>query len=142
MSDIDKDFLRQKIKLAGEYFEEMNGFLKQTDENIISDSKNRYALERVFLLLVEEMIDINNHLIKTLNLSPIDNLKSSFIVLGENKILPKDFAEKIAPLAGVRNILVHQYEKIDSMFFLTNLRKNIGDFPEYFELILNFLNRK
>ena len=48
------------------------------------------------------MIDINQHFIRELNLEIPDDLKGTFGILGENKILPKEFAERIAPLSGVR----------------------------------------
>ena len=142
MSEIDKEYIRQKIKLAEEYLQEIKEFLKVGDKAISSDLKNRYSLERVFLLLVEELIDINNYFIKALNLKPIDDLKSSFLAIGEAGILPLDFAKKISPLVGTRNILVHQYEKLNLEIFLKNLRGNIDDFETYFKHILVFLEKK
>lgn len=43
----------------------------------------------------------------------------------------KDFAEKVALVTGVRNLLVHQYEKIDRTLLLANPRKNLDDFEQY-----------
>jgi uncharacterized protein YutE (UPF0331/DUF86 family) len=117
----------------------MKTYLEADDLTISGDPKTRDALERVFLLLVEELIDINNFFIKEYETKPIDDLKSSFLALGDLGVLPPDFARKISPLAGVRNILVHQYEKIDFDLFLKNLRKNLGDFEVYFGHVLKFL---
>lgn len=141
MSLIDKEFIRQKIKLAESYLQEIKEFLKADDGIISTDVKSRYALERAFLLLAEELIDVNNYFIKALNLKPIDDLKSSFLALGEANILPMDFAKKISPLTGTRNILVHQYEELDIDLFLGNLRSNIHDFEIYFGHILTFLEK-
>ena len=141
MPEIDKEFIREKIKLAGEYLDEIKEFLKTDDKAIYSDLKSRYSLERVFLLLAEELIDINNYFVKTLELKPIEDLKSSFLALGEVNILPLDFAQKISPLVGVRNILVHQYEKLDFNLFLKNLRTNLGDFEVYFRHILTYIEK-
>lgn len=141
MSPLDREFIRQKISRAEDYLNEVEEFLKENNEVIGSDIKSRYSLERVFLLLVEELIDINNHFIRMLDAKPIDDLKSSFTALGDMGVLPADFAKKIDPLAGVRNILVHQYEKLDLQLFLKNLRKNIGDFQAYFRHILAFLEK-
>jgi len=140
MSEIDKEFIREKVNQGEKYLVELESFLKLTDSDFLKDSKNRYALERVFLLLVEEMVDINNHFLRELNIS-INDLKSSFESMGEAGALPKDFAKKIAPLAGVRNILVHQYEKIDLELFLKNLRANLGDFEKYFSAVIKFISK-
>ncbi len=59
----------------------------------------------------------------------------------ENKILPQDFAKKIAPVVGLRNRLVHRYEKIDSDLMLQSIRKNKGDFKEYIKYIFHFLEK-
>lgn len=139
MSEIDKEFIREKVRQAETYLAELKNFLKLDDAGISSDLKSRYALERVFLLLVEEMIDINNHLLKNLDIQ-ISNLRSGFELLGEAEILPKNFAVKISPLTGVRNILVHQYEKLKLELFLKNLRANLGDFEKYFAAIIKFVS--
>ena len=140
MSEIDKEFLRQKISQAEKYLEELKSFLKLSDPEISGDLKNRYALERVFLLLVEEMIDINNHLLKSFDVA-VNDLRSSFGLLGEQGILNKEFAAKISLLTGVRNILVHQYEKINLELFLKNLRGNLDDFEKYFSSVINFISK-
>lgn len=140
MSEIDKEFIRQKVSQAEKYLDEIKTFLKTRDPEISADLKSRYALERVFLLLVEEMIDINNHLLKNLDVT-INDLRSSFELLGEKGILPKEFAIKISPLTGVRNILVHQYEKINFELFLKNLRGNLGDFEKYFKAVVEFVSK-
>ena len=140
MSEIDKEFLRQKISQAEKYLEELKNFLKLSDPEISGDLKNRYALERVFLLLVEEMIDINNHLLKSFDVA-VNDLRSSFGLLGEQGILNKEFAAKISPLTGVRNILVHQYEKINLELFLKNLRNNLDDFGKYFSSVIDFISK-
>jgi len=141
MPDIDKNFVKKKLELLDKYYEELKKFIEVNDSIILSDQKTRYAIERVFMILVEEMIDINNHFIRSLNLRPVDDLKSTFTVLGENNILPYDFAYKISPITGVRNILVHQYEKLDFELFLKNLRKNISDFAEYIKYINQYTNK-
>lgn len=51
MSEIDKEFIREKVRQAESYLDELKNFLKLDDVGISSDLKSRYALERVFLLL-------------------------------------------------------------------------------------------
>jgi uncharacterized protein YutE (UPF0331/DUF86 family) len=80
MSASDKEFIRQKIKLAEEYLGRMKKYLEADDFTVSTDPKTRDTLERVFLLLVEELIDINNFFIKEYKAKPIDDLKSSFLV--------------------------------------------------------------
>jgi uncharacterized protein YutE (UPF0331/DUF86 family) len=56
---------------------------------------------------------------------PID-YHEAFLILGELSILPSEFAKKLAPLAGFRNILVHEYLGIDWDHVYRNLQ-NLDD---------------
>jgi len=62
-------------------------------------------------------------------------------VLAENNILPESFAKKIAPVVGLRNRLVHRYEKIDLDLLLSLVRKNKEDFIEYVKYIFQFIEK-
>jgi len=62
--------------------------------------------------------------------------------LVEGKIIPLDFAQKISPVVGLRNILVHGYEKVDRGLFVDSFQKNRQDFDKYLLLINSFLDDK
>lgn len=125
------------------YVKELDSFLEQnTDEQILSDSSKLHIAERLVQLIVDNMIDINQHFIRELDLEIPDDLQSSFLILGENRVLPKDFAFKIAPVTGVRNILVHQYEKLDKEMFVRHIRKNFPDFEKYANYIIEYLKKQ
>lgn len=126
--------------------EEINGYLKETeellmfsDQEILSDSGRLHIAERLLQLVVDAVIDINQHFIRELNLTLSEDFQSTFYTLGENNILPTDFAQKIAPVAGLRNRIVHRYEELNKTLFITSLRKNYEDFKSYLKYINNYL---
>lgn len=45
--------------------------------------------------------------------------------------MPKDLAFRLAPIAGLRNRIVHKYDKLDKGLFIRTLRKEYIDFQEY-----------
>lgn len=135
----------QKI-FVFEKMEEINGYLKETeellkfsDEEILADSGRLHIAERLLQLIVDATIDINQHFIRELNLKLSEDFQSTFYTLGENNILPSDFAQKIAPVAGLRNRIVHRYEKLDKTMFIASLRKNYEDFKFYLKYINDYL---
>lgn len=138
---IDKNFLRQKLAYVESYYMELEKVLNFSDREIKEDFIKLRALERILQLIVDEIIDINNHIIRYKPLKLPSDFQSTFIILAENKILPQDFAKKIAPVVGLRNRLVHRYEKIDSDLMLQSIRKNKGDFKEYIKYIFLFLEK-
>jgi len=88
---------------------------------------------------VDEIIDINNHIIRYAHLQVPEDFQSGFLILAENKILPEGFARRMAPVVGLRNRLVHRYEKIDVEILLNTIRKSKDDFKQYVRFILEHL---
>jgi uncharacterized protein YutE (UPF0331/DUF86 family) len=137
---IDRLFVETKLSYIQKYYEELEGVLGYSNREIQGDVIKLRALERVFQLIVDEMIDINNHIIRYAHLDVPDDFQSGFLVLAERGILPKEFAEKIAPVVGLRNRLVHRYEKVDVNILLSSLRTNKSDIRIYAGHIFNFLD--
>ena len=62
-------------------------------------------------------------------------------ILGENRIIPKAFALKFAPAAGLRNILVHQYGEIDIEKLYLHLKADVGDFDFFARHIAAYVKK-
>ena len=69
-----------------------------------------------------------------------DDYQSTFITLGEHKILSMDFAVKIAPSVGLRNLVVHKYGRVDIKRMVEDIRNEIGDYIDYLKFIDGFLS--
>lgn len=128
---IDKEVIKNKIRDIQVYLKEMEPFLKLSPPEIIKDYPKLKTLERNFQLIVDSMIDINTHIISRQNLAVFDDYQSTFIVLGQNNVLPMDFALKIAPVVGLRNKIVHKYGNIDRKKFILDLKTGSNDFKKY-----------
>lgn len=137
----DQLFITKKINEIEGYIKELKEFLESSDKDILENSGKMHIAERILQLIVDAMIDINQHTIKELDLKAVEDFQSTFYILAENNILPKEFATKVAPVVGVRNRIVHGYETLDKKLFIKNLRKNHSDFSKYTKLIKKYLDR-
>ena len=132
----DKELVEKKISQIIEYLDELNPIVNDIPQNeVIKDYFKYHTAERLFQLIVDTMLDINIHLIKENNFVVPDDMQSTFIILGDNNALPKDFALKIAPTVGLRNRIVHRYDTLNKKTFIEILKKNFNDFKEYLVLI-------
>lgn len=138
---IDREFIEKKIDRIETYSQEIKDIFEFSLEEIREDFLKYRATERVLQLIVDEMIDINNHLIRRLNLKIPDDFQGTFLVLAENKIFPEEFAKRLAPIVGLRNRLVHRYEEVDLNLFLKTVQKERGDFEQYIKLIQRYLEK-
>jgi uncharacterized protein YutE (UPF0331/DUF86 family) len=138
-----KQFVEDKIIIARQYLNETREiFNSMSDEEILHSKIHLHTLERYLQLIVDAVLDINNHIIKELDFESAKDLKSTFEIISDNDILDKEFAQKISDVVGLRNRIVHQYEKLDGKRFLGDFRKHNNDFDEYFKFIVSFLDKR
>lgn len=138
---LDKSFIFEKFKNVKEYLSEMEEVLNSDDAAIVRDFRLLRTLERNFQLIVDELVDVNVHFIRELELETADDFQSTFRILAEAGVLPVDLAERLAPVVGLRNMLVHRYEKIDKIFFVRQVRNEYGDFIQYIARVSDYLAR-
>jgi len=138
---IDTELMKTKIRNIQQYLDEIRHILSLNAKDIIDNIEKLKTLERNFQLIVDEALDINIHFIKNLDLKSPDDFQSTFKILGENSILPNDFAQKIAPVVAVRNRLVHRYEVLDKQLFVENFQKHYTDFEKYMKSVDDYLEK-
>ena len=92
-------------------------------------------------IIESKLVDlINTHIIKEERLDTPDDYQSTFTVLAERKIFPMEFALKIAPSVGLRNLIVHKYGRVDIKRMVDDIKNEIGDYVEYIKLISKKFN--
>lgn len=114
----------------------IKNILNAPDETLKIDKTSRSALERYFQLVVDAAVGINEHVISEENLEVPNDYFGTFLILGKAGIIPMDFAQKIAPSVGLRNQIIHQYEKINVDAMISSIRNNIHQYDEYMNLII------
>lgn len=139
---IDKELIQNKMADIQGYFQELNPILKEISRDIIENNLKLHTVERLFQLIVDATIDINTHIITESDFQVPNDYQSTFITLGENKILPMEFAEKIAPSVGLRNLIIHKYGKVDLKRMVDDIKNEVGQYLEYLKFINNFLENK
>ncbi|MGI5859111.1 MAG: type VII toxin-antitoxin system HepT family RNase toxin [Tepidanaerobacteraceae bacterium] len=97
-------------------------------------SISRYV-ERTLHMAVEACLDIANHIISYEGYrEPVDN-KDVFQVLFEQKILDERLMENLKKMAQFRNVIVHDYIRIQPEIVYAILQKNLGDILEFANLV-------
>lgn len=135
----NRELIEKKLRQIAEYIGELELVLALGNEAIRSDKVKLRSVERLLQLMVDTAVDINEHIIAEEKLAVPDDYQSTFAVLAERRILPDVFSKKIAPSVGLRNAVVHQYEKIDLDRMIDAIRNNISDYREYITHINEFL---
>ena len=123
----------------------LSSFSGRAFNEIASDFIKQAAIERLLERIINRAIDINQHLIKELAppaISPPKDYKETFSVLAEMGVYAKEFGQEIGKNVGTRNILIHDYDKIDYSRIYDSIDDCLKDYREYCDYILKFLEEK
>lgn len=137
---INKELISNKMSDVRSYFNELDPVFKENSRKIIEDNLKLRTVERLFQLIVDTAIDINTHIISESGFSVPDDYQNTFIVLAENGIIPKEFALKIAPSVGLRNLIVHKYGRVDVKKMVDDVKNEIDQYKEHLRHLGKFLN--
>lgn len=112
-------------------------------ENLIiykKDLKTKAACERYCEKIIESVVDLAFLVFKKSN-SLIDgkipeNDYQVFDLLSKNKIISEELAEKLKDAKGMRNILAHQYGKVDDEIIFESITNElINDVADFIKSI-------
>jgi uncharacterized protein YutE (UPF0331/DUF86 family) len=131
--------IASKLELLEEYVAILREYQQYDVEDIMSDHTLRGAVERYIEVALECMIDIGEMIISREKLNRPDTYRDIFLALGEHGVLPEDFAKKLAPAAGFRNVLVHMYAKINVEKLHYYLENNLEDIEGFGKYIAQYL---
>jgi uncharacterized protein YutE (UPF0331/DUF86 family) len=90
----------------------------------------------------EQCIDLANLTIKTLKLGLPKESRESFRLLATARIIPHEIAERLEGMVGFRNVLVHEYQRMDIGLMIKVIEQHLDDLVEFTNCIVRaFANR-
>ena len=84
----------------------------------------------------EQCIDLANHTIKTRKLGLPKDSKESFSLLASAGLIPGELAKKLEGMVGFRNILVHQYQRMEIGLMIRVIEHHLDDLVEFTNFIV------
>jgi uncharacterized protein YutE (UPF0331/DUF86 family) len=138
---IDRDVINEKIEKLREYLTLLKEYRKSSLKELKEDLKLQGAVRCYLQLSIECVIDIGEIIISGLRLPRPEEAREVIEILGKNKIIPVSFSKHFSSVAGFRNILVHEYAKVDINKLYEHLKNDLKDFNFYIKYIVKFIYR-
>ncbi|MBI3333008.1 MAG: DUF86 domain-containing protein [Candidatus Omnitrophica bacterium] len=136
---VNPEVVASRLAKLREYLGYLRILKRYSYREFASDPFVRGSVERYLHLAIECCLDLGNHLIADRGLRRAQDYKEVFLILGEAKLLPQAFAKRIAPMGGFRNILVHDYLKVDPRKIYEALQDRLPDFEQFARRMAKFL---
>jgi len=133
--------ITRRLEKLRECLGKLEPLRKKRREEFAQQPYLRDIVERNLEVAIQCLIDMGNRIISIEDAEKPRDYYDIFLILGNLQVLPPDFARHIAPLAGFRNILVHDYVSVDWDLVHEHLQ-NLEDFYEFEKHIKKWLKRR
>lgn len=140
MEDVD-DIVASRLRLLAEYVNELHGYQIQTISfHAYQDNKMlRRAVERALQVAVEACLDIGRRIIAVEGFRYPENNQDVFRILAEEGVIPTGLLSTLLEMSRFRNLIVHDYARIDDARVYGILKKRLGDFDAFAEVVRIYL---
>ncbi|PJE73717.1 MAG: DUF86 domain-containing protein [Candidatus Terrybacteria bacterium CG10_big_fil_rev_8_21_14_0_10_41_10] len=130
-----------KLQKLDEYTKYLKEIQKVNKEQFVEDYHFFGLAERYLQLSIEILLDVGKLLIVIKGLKRPEENQEIFSALCDEKIVSEKLADNLMGIANFRNILVHDYEKIDREIIYEKLRNNLDDFENFKKEIVRYVNK-
>lgn len=133
---VEQDVIERILVHLEEYIRDLDEIkLKHTLADFKNNKVIRRYTERTMQIAVEACLDLASHIISYSGFrEPKDN-KDCFQVLQENGIIFPELADRLKRMAQFRNVVVHDYIKINPEIVYAIVQKNISDIVAFAQCI-------
>jgi uncharacterized protein YutE (UPF0331/DUF86 family) len=137
---VDTDLILAK---AGSITKHLNRVFEKRETDLRTFLKDIDRQESILFniqMAVQNCIDIAAHIISDQGLGVPGSTNEMFYLLEENGYLDNEITEKMVKAVGLRNLIVHEYSKIDLDQIFEVAQKDITDLNEYLKSIFKKLD--
>lgn len=138
MGRLDQERVVIKLDELDGYMRELSLIAPHSYEEYLGIEKKR-ACERLLQLTIECAIDICHVLVTGLRLGLPAEEDDLFGKLTDAGIVLPDMGDTLREMKGFRNILVHEYARIDDRLVYEAVRTRTGDFRRFADEIRAYL---
>lgn len=128
--------IEEKISEIGQFLEELSAIAPATIGDYKSDLMRRAACERYVEKIVEAVTDVAFLTIKAKKFRIPEDDADAFTILLENKVINDALAKKLRHAKGMKNIIAHQYGRIDDEIVFAAINEELDkDVREFIRVV-------
>jgi len=141
---LDRDTIKSRLAKLEEQLVLLSEVQKVDKERFIKDPKEHIYASHLLQIAIQCVIDIGSHIVSSLNLGHVEEYRDIVEHLVRGGIIPKDLAEKLRKMIGLRNLLIHEYLEINLERLYRIIQEDLKDLSRFAEHIEEFieLNRR
>ena len=135
---VDRDLVARRRLALEQYLRELREVISIGREAYLADWKAQRAAERSLQLAMEVCLDLAEHVIADQRLAAPETASGMFDTLRDAALIEPALAEALSRMARFRNLLVHDYVRIDPSKVFDIATTDVADI-ETFSAVVNKL---
>jgi uncharacterized protein YutE (UPF0331/DUF86 family) len=128
---VDHDLIVAKAGSIKKHSRRIAEKTKVDFDTFINDIDRQEIISFNLHLAIENCTDLAAHIISAEGLGVPGSASEMFYLLEENGFLSQELTEKMIKAVGLRNLIVHEYAKIDLKRLFAIVQKDIKDMDEF-----------
>jgi len=110
-------------------------------ELIADDVRERRFVEHTLQLAIQAAVDAASHIVAAERLGEPRDPRGLFDLLGRHRWIAPHLVERLRPMVGFRNVLVHEYDEVDLEVVRSVLGERLDDLLAYAQAVRDRLER-
>lgn len=132
---VKREIVVLRLEKIDEYITFLDRVKNYSKDRYIEDPLIYGSSERFLHLAIECVIDIGNHVISDEGYKKPETNREIFTILYENKIINSTLRNNLSNMVSFRNILVHDYLKLDRGIVYDIIVNNLGDIKSFIKSV-------
>jgi uncharacterized protein YutE (UPF0331/DUF86 family) len=128
---VDRDLILRRLASLEAYLEQLAPYRNIDIDAYQQDWKTQRIVERTLHLAIETCMDVADHIVADRRLRVPETGAESFEILADAGLLPQALGTALALMVGFRNILVHDYTRLDPAIVIRVLRTDVSDLGRF-----------
>ncbi|HCP09041.1 MAG TPA: hypothetical protein DIT25_04580 [Candidatus Moranbacteria bacterium] len=129
------NLIEDKISQTRKYLKIVERYKKYSRAEIEDNVDVRGMVERYLYLSVQSAIDLAETTISFKKLRKPTTMGESFNILEEDGIIDLELAKKMIAMTGFRNVVAHDYEKINYDIVYDILHNRLSDIEKFLTIV-------
>jgi uncharacterized protein YutE (UPF0331/DUF86 family) len=127
--------IENKKSSIQKYLSILQRYKKKSKKEIQDSIDLKGALERYLYLAIQSTIDLAEAIIAYKNFRKPSTMTEAFYILNEEGMISGALANRLAKMVGFRNIIAHDYEKMDYDIVINVLKHSLKDIEKFLKEI-------
>lgn len=139
MRKLDREAINEHLAALEEATAVLHGTATWTAQDLAADTGRLWIVAHGLQIAIQNVLDVAAHIGAALRSgASIGDYRGAVLALGELGVLDADFAQRIAPMAGLRNIIVHGYLRLEADRLVQAIGQ-LDDFATFAQAVEAFL---